>query len=364
MAQLIIQFPFDYSPRGGTIDEFGACYVDEISRIYKILNMLRENQQGTDEPQAHQMMINENGNIYIRNTQNTDWVMVGKVAENFGLHDLGFIRKEDIGFTPDSNVLDINIKGNAGKLASKEISVAELKDNDVLIYNIISDKWLAAQVPVIDSRTNAISVDTLGNAAKIANKTIITSGIEDGEVLVYRAASGGFVNEPKAAGTGAGKTLAIYNNGELFLEYNGSLFKDIQFIQYTQDEPDGSSVPKPLVWLKANSTEDKIEGVYLLTGDSYKLLSKPIQSVISVTESNGTVTIEKSDGTSSNFDIPQPTIATQEEAEAGTDNTKFMTPLRTKEAINSQVGNEANKIPRYNSEGHLVFPDGSEMWVG
>ena len=68
---------------------------------------------------------------------------------------------------------------------------------------------------------------------------------------------------------------------------------------------------------------------------------------------NGNITIE----------VPQPTIATQAEAEAGTDNTKFMTPLRTKEAINSQVGNEANKIPRYNNEGHLVFPDGSEMWV-
>lgn len=68
---------------------------------------------------------------------------------------------------------------------------------------------------------------------------------------------------------------------------------------------------------------------------------------------NGNITIE----------VPQPTIATQAEAEAGTDNTKFMTPLRTKQAINNQVGNEANKIPRYNSEGHLVFPDGSEMWV-
>lgn len=66
------------------------------------------------------------------------------------------------------------------------------------------------------------------------------------------------------------------------------------------------------------------------------------------------------------IEVPRPTIATQEEAEAeaGTDNTKVMTPLRTKQAINIQVGNEANKIPRYNSEGHLVFPDGSEMWVG
>lgn len=31
---------------------------------------------------------------------------------------------------------------------------------------------------------------------------------------------------------------------------------------------------------------------------------------------------------------------------------------------NSEVGNAANKIPKYNAEGHLVLPDGSEFWIG
>jgi hypothetical protein len=30
----------------------------------------------------------------------------------------------------------------------------------------------------------------------------------------------------------------------------------------------------------------------------------------------------------------------------------------------ADVGNAANKIPRYNSDGHLVLPDGSEFWIG
>lgn len=30
----------------------------------------------------------------------------------------------------------------------------------------------------------------------------------------------------------------------------------------------------------------------------------------------------------------------------------------------SEVGNAANKIPRYNASGHLVFPNGAEIWVG
>lgn len=29
----------------------------------------------------------------------------------------------------------------------------------------------------------------------------------------------------------------------------------------------------------------------------------------------------------------------------------------------SEVANSANKIPRYNSNGHLVLPDGSEFWI-
>lgn len=30
----------------------------------------------------------------------------------------------------------------------------------------------------------------------------------------------------------------------------------------------------------------------------------------------------------------------------------------------SDVANAANKIPKYNAEGHLVFPSGSEFWIG
>ena len=30
----------------------------------------------------------------------------------------------------------------------------------------------------------------------------------------------------------------------------------------------------------------------------------------------------------------------------------------------SDVSNSANKIPRYNSNGHLVLPNGSEFWIG
>lgn len=41
------------------------------------------------------------------------------------------------------------------------------------------------------------------------------------------------------------------------------------------------------------------------------------------------------------IEVPQPTIATQEEAEVGTDNIKFMTPLRVKQAISALAGDSS-----------------------
>lgn len=101
---------------------------------------------------------------------------------------------------------------------------------------------------------------------------------------------------------------------------------------------------------------ESIVGIWLV-----KAYHVPVDNMGNTITVNGVPPDENGDIT---IEVPQPTIATQAEAEAGTDNAKFMTPLRTKQAIDNQVGNEANKIPRYNNEGHLVFPDGSEMWVG
>lgn len=84
--------------------------------------------------------------------------------------------------------------------------------------------------------------------------------------------------------------------------------------------------------------------------------------VVDVTESNGTVTIEKSDGTSSSFDIPQPTIATQEEAEAGTDNTKFMTPLRVAQAIDAQTQDLSQGLS--NVEGRISELENNVSGIG
>lgn len=48
---------------------------------------------------------------------------------------------------------------------------------------------------------------------------------------------------------------------------------------------------------------------------------------------DGSIKVTKGNGSTNTITIPQPEIATQTEAETGEDNTKFMTPLRVKQAI-------------------------------
>lgn len=200
MSKLQEKFPFNFVPNGGTIHELGECYVNEIPNIYKQLNDIRENNEGTTEPQPKQLMISENGKIYIRALNNMGWVYIGELKENLGLNELGFIKREDIGLNPDNpTILDIDIKGNCGK---------------------------------------------------IAGYPLITTNFQDGEVLVYRPSLGGIVNETKASGVGA-KELAILVNDILVFQYSGVATRNLRMFATTEEEPTSDeTTSKAMVWLK------------------------------------------------------------------------------------------------------------------
>lgn len=239
--------PFDFSPRGGTIHEMGDSYVTEIAAIYKLLNELRENAAGTEEPQPHQIKITENGKFYIRNTANTEWVYMGDVKENFGLNELGFVKQADIGFSGTDKPLNFDITGNAGKIAETIISVESLDDGEALVYSALKNAFINRKVPVIDETTGTINVDTTGNAGKIAGRLIKTDNLEDGEVLVYRASLNCFVNETKISGVGA-KALSISANGTVIATYSGTSTVDVPMVDSAAEEPAG--IVKPPFWLK------------------------------------------------------------------------------------------------------------------
>jgi hypothetical protein len=85
--------------------------------------------------------------------------------------------------------------------------------------------------------------------------------------------------------------------------------------------------------------------------DLTNLSNSVVKSVNGIKPTNGNVTI----------DIPKPVIASEAEAEAGTNNTKFMSPLRVKQAISALAGDSSwtiskgtNGWARENSTGFTI----------
>ena len=263
MAKLKEKKPFDFSPRGGTIHEFGDSYVTEIAEIYRLLNELRENEEGTEEPQAHQIKISDQGKLYIRNTDNSVWTYIGEVnKENLGLKDIGFIDKADLGFTAaesdgDKNTLDVNISGNAAQIANVLIAVKNaLADGEALVYNSNTQRFTNQKVAVIDPDTGKINVDTTGNAGRIGGKPVLSTNIQDGEILVYRPSLGGFVNETKATGVGAKEISFVINTDIRLGKYSGIATTNISLLATSETEPTDTDASKPPVWVPIKSTSE------------------------------------------------------------------------------------------------------------
>lgn len=176
-----VMFELDYRPNGDTVDDFAQKYMKEIPRIYEIVTNIQGNKVfDNDDLTAGQLKV-EDGNLYIRNSVNSDWVLIGSSDKAYlGLADAGFLGKTD----------------------------------------------LDTVVPKIDPETGLISVGTTGNAGKIAGRAITTAALADGEVLVYRASVNAFVNEGKSA-IGQAKSLIFSLNGINILDYNGSSTKSV-----------------------------------------------------------------------------------------------------------------------------------------
>ena len=90
--------------------------------------------------------------------------------------------------------------------------------------------------------------------------------------------------------------------------------------------------------------------------DLTNLSNSVVKSVNGIKPTNGNVTI----------DIPKPVIASEAEAEAGTNNTKFMSPLRVKQAISAlardsswTISKGTNGWARENTTGFTI-----QWWVG
>lgn len=125
--------------------------------------------------------------IYARKDATTSWVLLGDLKQN-----LGFRSSTDDAFLTGSDVAD---NGTAGKLIRADVN-------------------------------GKLNVDILGNARKMAGKTFAPEDLQDGQIPVYRASDGTWHAENKGT-VGTGKNLMIMDGDKMLGEYNGDEMKAI-----------------------------------------------------------------------------------------------------------------------------------------
>lgn len=125
--------------------------------------------------------------IYARKDATTSWVLLGDLKQN-----LGFRSSTDDAFLTESDVAD---NGTAGKLIRADVN-------------------------------GKLNVDILGNARKMAGKTFAPEDLQDGQIPVYRASDGTWHAENKGT-VGTGKNLMIMDGDKMLGEYNGDEMKAI-----------------------------------------------------------------------------------------------------------------------------------------
>ena len=110
-----------------------------------------------------------------------------------------------------------------------------------------------------------------------------------------------------------------------------------------------------LVPIPAAGDQDK----YLKADGTWEAINVSNDGVRSIASgsSNGTISVN-TNGTTSDVAV------TGLGSAAYTDSSIYAAASHTHSYIpTSDVANSANKIPRYNADGHLVLPDGSEFWI-
>ena len=89
MADWTITRPIDYSPNGDDVDSFSQKVKYTLEQIYECLQVLRMNgaQAGlSGEANPYEIRIDTTtGYIYMRNADNTDWLLLGEVGNYFGI---------------------------------------------------------------------------------------------------------------------------------------------------------------------------------------------------------------------------------------------------------------------------------------
>jgi len=206
----------------------------------------------------------------------------------------------------------------------------------------------AAYDDAVSKAHEAASVQNVGTGAGLVYKTI------DGQLISLRTIKAGtnvsVVNNTNdieisaSAGAGGGDVTgpagAVNGNIVLFDGVTGKIIKDsgiaignlaIQFVDDVEDLPEGPNVDD-VYWIRNDKNLARYNGA-----DWDYITEERFTSVLK-TAYDAAVTASHSHSNKTQLDAISD-LASQAEAEAGTDNTKWMSPLRTQQALTALGGN-------------------------
>lgn len=203
--------------------------IAEVDRIYSMLARLRRHDasSGTvvDDSIPYQFKVDTLANkLLIRNADNSAWINLGSISEYFGITPAqisavatkGGIVSLQAGLDANKPLVissaegDMYLATDQKKLYRRNatdwelllsLNVTNLNGYDTLVLKEqLAQTPGSGKIPVANTG-GLLEYSITGNAAKIANKSIDTTDLADGRVLVYRDTVGGFVFETKG-GTG------------------------------------------------------------------------------------------------------------------------------------------------------------------
>lgn len=130
--------------------------------------------------------------------------------------------------TDSTSKAHVDITGNAAKIATKTIDVSNLQDGDVLVYDATHGTFVNKQGAVVNAQ-GVVEANVSGSAAKWGGKVIQTVSLTDGQILVWSESNQAFINRNQGS-IGSARSLVINQDGEEKANYNGDTYRNINII--------------------------------------------------------------------------------------------------------------------------------------
>lgn len=243
---------------------------------------------------------------------------------------------------------------DASILKAIDMTIAEVQQLHILEE---ASDWSKTNSIVLDEESGAWQ----GRKCRMSNIADPTEAQDVVTKKYMETVQGGFVTENTKIKDEATRQAGLAKDEKLKAQQYAEAASDSKDLAKrwaeATDSPDYTTSKSAKTWAEeAKDARDEAK-------DTAVNLGNP---VVNITEDKGTVTVTKSNGTQSTFmAFPQDANGTLPIAKGGTGASTASDALSNLGGVpTSDISNSANKIPRYNSKGHLVLPDGSEFWIG